>query len=133
MSGKRCRPSGPGREHAACIDATDGLCIPDFIRANTRLRATPLVPEIVLHVADEAVPLWTKTEEELGVMGLPPPFWAFAWAGGQALARYVLDNPKVVAGKCVLDLGSGSGLVGIAAIKAGARNVLSADTDRYAE
>ncbi|MBR7559697.1 methyltransferase, partial [Mycobacterium tuberculosis] len=87
------------------------------------LRAVPLVPEIALHVADEAVPLWTKTEDELGEAGLPPPFWAFAWAGGQALARYVLDHPDAVASRDVLDLASGSGLVAIAAMKAGARSV----------
>ncbi len=83
-----------------------------FIRANTSVLAPPLVPEVKLHLANEAVPLWQKTEEELGEMGLPPPFWAFAWAGGQALARYVLDHPEIVRGKRVLDLASGSGLVG---------------------
>jgi len=103
-----------------------------FIRANTRLRAVPLVPEIVLHVADEAVPLWSKTEEELGEAGLPPPFWAFAWAGGQALARHVLDNPRLVAGRDVVDLASGSGLVAIAAMKAGAARVRAADIDAFA-
>jgi predicted nicotinamide N-methyase len=104
-----------------------------FIRANTRLREVPLVPEIMLHVADEAVPIWSMTEEELGASGLPPPFWAFAWAGGQALARYVLDHPADVADKSVLDLASGSGLVGIAAMKAGAREVLAADIDGFAQ
>ena len=103
-----------------------------FIRANTRLRPVPLAPEIVLHVADEAVPLWHKTEEELGEAGLPPPFWAFAWAGGQALARHVLDNADSVRGKTVLDLASGSGLVGIAAMKAGAASVTAADLDAFA-
>jgi predicted nicotinamide N-methyase len=103
-----------------------------FIRANTRPRAVPLAPEIVLFVADEAVPLWHKTEEELGEAGLPPPFWAFAWAGGQALARHVLDNPALVRGKTVLDLASGSGLVGIAAMKAGALSVTVADIDAFA-
>jgi predicted nicotinamide N-methyase len=92
----------------------------------------PLVPEIAIHVADESVPIWLKTEEELGEMGLPPPFWAFAWAGGQALARYVLDHAESVAGKTVLDLASGSGLVGIAAIKAGADAVTAADIDAFA-
>ncbi|MEO1161434.1 MAG: 50S ribosomal protein L11 methyltransferase [Pseudomonadota bacterium] len=92
----------------------------------------PLVPEIVLHIAHEAVPLWQKTEEELGEMGLPPPFWAFAWAGGQALARYILDNPASVHRKTVLDMASGSGLVGIAAMMAGAANVTAADIDRFA-
>lgn len=104
----------------------------EFIRANTRLRPVPLVPEISLFVADEAVPLWQKTEEELNEAGLPPPFWAFAWAGGQALARYVLDHTELVRGKRVLDLASGSGLVGIAAMKAGAREVTSADIDPFA-
>lgn len=103
-----------------------------FIRANTRLRPVPLVPEISLHVADEAVPLWHKTEEELGEAGLPPPFWAFAWAGGQALARYVLDHTDSVRGKNVLDLASGSGLVAIAAMQAGAANVVAADIDAFA-
>lgn len=104
----------------------------DFIIENTRLMPVPLVPEIELHIAHEAVPLWQKTEEELGEMGLPPPFWAFAWVGGQALARYVLDNPETVQGKTVLDLASGSGLVGIAAMKAGAASVVAADIDRFA-
>ena len=103
-----------------------------FIRANTVLQPVPLVPEILLHLADETVPLWTKTEDELGEAGLPPPFWAFAWAGGQALARYVLDHPETVRGKTVLDLASGSGLVGIAACKAGAVRVIAADVDSFA-
>ena len=103
-----------------------------FIRANTVLQPVPLAPEIVLHLADETVPLWTKTEDELGEAGLPPPFWAFAWAGGQALARYVLDHPDSVRGKTVLDLASGSGLVGIAACKAGASRVVAADIDGFA-
>ena len=78
------------------------------------------MPELQLHLADDAVSLWQLTEEQLGELGLPPPFWAFAWAGGQALARYVLDHPAIVAGKRVLDVASGSGLVAIAAMKAGA-------------
>lgn len=104
----------------------------DFIIANTRLMPVPLVPEIALHIAHEALPLWQKTEEELGEMGLPPPFWVFAWAGGQALARYILDNPETVCGKKVLDLASGSGLVAIAAMKAGAVRVMAADIDGFA-
>jgi predicted nicotinamide N-methyase len=104
----------------------------NFIRENTRLRPVPHVPEISLYVADEAVPLWQKTEEELGEIGLPPPFWAFAWAGGQALARYILDHPEIVRGKHVLDLASGSGLVAIAAMKAGASRVVANDIDQFA-
>jgi predicted nicotinamide N-methyase len=104
----------------------------DFITANAALIAPPLVPEIKLYLATEVVPLWHATEEELAKIGVPPPYWAFAWAGGQALARYVLDNPMIVAGKRVLDIGSGSGLVGLAAAKAGAASVLAADIDSFA-
>jgi predicted nicotinamide N-methyase len=103
-----------------------------FIIAETRLRPVPHAPEIVLHVADEATELWQKTEEELGEIGLPPPFWAFAWAGGQALARYILDHPETVLGRCVLDFASGSGLVAIAAMKAGAAEVIACDIDPFA-
>jgi predicted nicotinamide N-methyase len=104
----------------------------DFVRANTALLPVPLVPEIVLHLASEALPLWQKTEEELAAAGLPPPYWAFAWAGGQALARHLLDHAALVAGKRVLDLGSGSGLAGIAAMKAGAAQVSAVDIDAFA-
>ncbi len=104
----------------------------EFIRANTELAAPPLVPEIDLHLATEVVPLWRKTEEELQLEGVPPPYWAFAWAGGQALARYVLDHRETVATRAVLDLGTGSGLVAISAAKAGARSVLAADVDDFA-
>lgn len=103
-----------------------------FIRSNTELLRPPLVPELILHLAHEAIPIWQKTEEELGVLGLSPPFWAFAWAGGQALARHVLDHPETVRGKSGIDLASGSGLVAIAALKAGARRVLAADIDPFA-
>ena len=103
-----------------------------FILANTRVLAVPHAPELSLRLADEAVELWQKTEDELGAIGLAPPFWAFAWAGGQALARYILDNPEVVAGKSVLDFAAGSGLVAIAAAKAGARGVEASDIDPFA-
>ena len=103
-----------------------------FIRAHTRLLPVPLTPEISLYLADEATALWQKTEDELGEIGLPPPFWAFAWAGGQALARYILDNPALVRSKNVLDFASGSGLVAIAAKMAGADAVLAADIDHFA-
>ena len=102
-----------------------------FILANTRLQAPPHVPELRLHLADEITPIWRLTEEALEKIGLPPPFWAFAWAGGQALARYVLDAPETVRGKAVLDFASGSGIVGIAAMRAGAASVLCADIDAY--
>lgn len=103
-----------------------------FIRAETRLLPVPHAPEIVLHLADEAIPLWQKTEEELAEIGLPPPFWAFAWAGGQALARHVLDAPELVRGRRVLDFAAGSGLVGIAAALAGAQRVEAAEIDAFA-
>ncbi len=103
----------------------------DFITANAALMPPPLVPEIQLYLATEVVPLWRATEEELEKMGVPPPYWAFAWAGGQALARYILDHPETVAGKRVLDIGSGSGVVAIAAAKAGAASVLAADIDAF--
>ena len=103
-----------------------------FIQKETRLLPVPHAPEICLHVADEAVDLWKRTEEELAELGLPPPFWAFAWAGGQALARYLLDHPETVRGKRILDFASGSGLVGIAAMKAGAAHVDATDIDAFA-
>src|SRR4051812_46723729 len=103
----------------------------DFITANAALMAPPLVPEIQLYLATEVMPLWRATEEELETMGVPPPYWAFAWAGGQALARYLLDHPETVAGKRVLDIGAGSGLVAIAASKAGAASVIAADIDAF--
>jgi predicted nicotinamide N-methyase len=102
-----------------------------FIVANTRLQAPPHTPELRLHLADEITPIWKLTEEALAEIGLPPPFWAFAWAGGQALARYVLDDPALVAGKRVIDFASGSGIVAIAALKAGAKDVLAADIDPF--
>lgn len=104
-----------------------------FILANTALIAPPHVPEIQLHLADESHALWLKTEEELQEIGLPPPFWAFAWAGGQGLARYVLDNPGIIAGRSVIDIATGSGLVAIAAAKAGAANVIANDIDPFCE
>jgi predicted nicotinamide N-methyase len=106
--------------------------IPAFIRENTRVLAPSHVPELRLHLADDAVALWEMTEEQLGEMGLPPPFWAFAWAGGQALARYLLDHRVIAQGKRVLDVASGSGLVAIAAMRAGAVSALAVDIDVFA-
>jgi len=103
-----------------------------FILENTRPLSPPLAPRMTLQLADEAVALWTRTEEELGEMGLPPPFWAFAWAGGQALARFLEERPEVVAGKRVLDFASGSGLVAIAAALAGAASVDASEIDEFA-
>ncbi len=103
-----------------------------FVLANTSLQAPPHVPEIRLHLADEAHDLWQKTEDELEEIGLPPPFWAFAWAGGQGLARYLLDHPDLLRGKRVVDFATGSGLAAIAACQAGAGSVLAADIDPWA-
>src|SRR5271156_6265439 len=103
-----------------------------FIRVNTRLLRPPLAPRLRLYLADEALALWQKTEEGLGRIGLPPPFWAFAWAGGQALAGFLAERPETVAGKFVLDFASGSGLVAIAAAKAGAARVEASEIDDFA-
>ena len=104
----------------------------DFIRANTVVTRTPLLPEIALHLATEITPLWEATEDSLKESNVPPPYWAFAWPGGQAVARLVLDRPELVAGKSVLDFAAGTGLVGIAAMMAGAARVQSCDIDRFA-
>jgi predicted nicotinamide N-methyase len=103
-----------------------------FIRAHTRLRPVPLAPSIRIHTADEATVLWSRTEDEMATIGLPPPFWAFPWAGGQALARYALDHPDETRGAHVLDFAAGSGLVGIAAAQAGAARVEACDIDLFA-
>jgi predicted nicotinamide N-methyase len=110
--------------------------IPDrcatFIAAHSALRPVPEVPEISLHAAEDAFSLWEAVERETGRSDEPPPFWAFAWPGGQALARYVLDHPGQVAGRRVLDLGSGSGLTAIACALAGASAVLASELDPFA-
>jgi predicted nicotinamide N-methyase len=103
-----------------------------FIRANSEVLEAPLVPEIKLHLASEVVPLWQATEAELLSEGLPPPFWAFAWAGGQAIARYLLDHPAVVAGKRVLDFATGGGIQAIAAKRTGAAVVEAVEIDPFA-
>ena len=104
-----------------------------FILEHTRLQSPPHAPELQLYLATEIEPIWRQTEAALQEKGLEPPFWAFAWAGGQALARYLLDHPEEVAGKRVLDFATGSGLVGIAAMKAGAAHVLASDIDPFCE
>ncbi|MFG1604109.1 class I SAM-dependent methyltransferase [Actinoplanes sp. NPDC049265] len=103
----------------------------DFVRSHTRPAPAPFVPEVTLHQATEPISLWESTEAG-GAGEQPPPFWAFAWAGGQALARYVLDHPAEVAGRTVLDLATGSGLVAIAAVRAGAARVTANDIDPLA-
>ena len=102
-----------------------------FILANTRLQTPPHAPELSLYLADEITPIWRLTEEALGELGLAPPFWAFAWAGGQAVARYLLDHPAEARGKRVVDFATGSGLVAIAAMMAGATQATGSDIDPF--
>jgi predicted nicotinamide N-methyase len=103
-----------------------------FVRAHTTIGPVPAVPEIRLHLSDDAISLWERTETEIGESDRQPPFWGFAWAGGQALARYLLDHPQTVTGRRVVDLGSGSGLTAIAAALAGASDVLASELDPFA-
>ena len=103
-----------------------------MVRANTRLRSVALVPEIRVYQASEPIGVWQRTERAAGRTGLDPPFWAFAWAGGQALARYLLDHPETVKDRHVIDVASGSGLVAIAAARAGAAAVTGYDIDPLA-
>jgi len=103
-----------------------------FVVAETALAAPPLVPEIRLYLASEITPLWQATEARLAATGTPPPYWAFAWPGGQAIARQLLDQPALVAGRRVLDFAAGSGLAAIAAAKAGASAVEAAEIDPLA-
>lgn len=103
-----------------------------FITDNTRIQAPPLVPELLFHLAADDLPLWQAGEEELERLNLAP-FWAFAWAGGQALARYVLDNPDSIRNKRVLDFGAGSAIAGIAAAKSGAAHVLCSEIDDWCD
>ena len=103
-----------------------------FIAANTKIVSPPLVPEIKLRLATEITPIWQATETELQEIGIPPPFWAFCWPGGQALARYVLDNPDIVRGKRVLEFAAGGAVSGIAAAVGGAAEVIANDIDAMA-
>ena len=102
-----------------------------FVTGHTRLAAVPFVAELLAYLAEEPIALWEHTERDRGAQ-LPPPFWAFAWAGGQAVARYVLDHPDLVRGKRVLDVAAGSGLIAIAAAKAGAASVRAVEIDQLA-
>ncbi len=150
--GARPRPQLPGRitsgaaapqgqtvynalpSSALTADVPDWLLAKvEFFLAHTSRGATPHVPEVLLGLGTEAVPLWDEINRELGpALGRAPPYWGFAWPGGQAVARYVLDHPEIVAGKCVLDIASGSGIVAIAAAKAGAARVIAQDIDPLA-
>lgn len=103
-----------------------------FIRDNTDVQAPRLLPELRLHLASEMMPLWHATEDELADRGIPPPYWAFAWAGGQALTRFVLDNPAYVRGRRVLDFAAGSGMGAVGAMRAGAATATATDLDPFA-
>src|SRR5690606_28168061 len=124
------RPAGAGRPGAR---PGGGMTDPTaFVRANTVPTAPPLVPEIRLHLATEVTPLWQATEATLARNNLPPPYWAFAWPGGQAVARHLLDHPALAAGRRVLDFAAGSALVAIAALRAGAAAATACDIDDFA-
>jgi predicted nicotinamide N-methyase len=103
-----------------------------LVRANTRLMAPSLVPELKLHLAGVATELWEATEATLERTGLPPPYWAFAWPGGQALARHLLDNPGIAKGKRVLDFAAGCGVAALAAARTGAAQVVASKIDAFA-
>ncbi|MEI6985866.1 MAG: methyltransferase [Rhodospirillaceae bacterium] len=103
-----------------------------FIIQHTTVSAAPLVSELVLHLATEVTPLWQATEDKLDLVGLPPPYWAFPWVGGQAVARYILDYPEIVRGRSVLDFAAGCGLIGLAAARVGAGSVTASDIDPFA-
>ncbi|MDB5395118.1 MAG: nicotinamide N-methylase [Rhodospirillales bacterium] len=103
-----------------------------FVRENTVPTRAPLVPELTLHLASEVTPLWHATEEVLAQQGLPPPYWAFAWPGGQAFARLLLDRPEVAYGRNVLDFAAGCGIAAIAAVKSGASRVTASEIDAFA-
>ena len=102
-----------------------------FVHDNTTLQEVPDLGGIRLHLADAMHDLWHKTHAELDEIGVPPPFWAFAWAGGQGLARHVLAHPELVRGRQVLDFATGSGMVAIAAFQSGAVKVIAADIDPF--
>jgi predicted nicotinamide N-methyase len=103
-----------------------------FVLAETKISTAPLVPELRLHLADAALPLWEATEATLAATNLPPPYWAFAWPGGQAMARLLLDQPDWARGKRVVDFGAGCGIAGLAAARSLAAEVTAVDIDDFA-
>ena len=108
------------------------LDLDQFIQQQTVTISPAIVPELVLHLATEVTPLWHMTEERLKQGGLPPPYWAFAWPGGQGLSRYIIDYPEFVCGKRVLDFAAGCGIAAIAAMKSGAKSACAIDIDPLA-
>ncbi|MEI6559889.1 MAG: 50S ribosomal protein L11 methyltransferase [Rhodospirillaceae bacterium] len=113
------------------IECPPSVC-DGFITGHTVLTTAPLIPELRLHLATEVTPLWQASEETAGTVGLPPPYWAFAWVGGQAVARHILDHPELVRGRRVLDFAAGCGLIALAAARAGAATVTAVDIDSFA-
>ena len=111
------------------IRIPDEPTIEQVILKNTQVASTPLVPEIQVRLLRDDSPLWRSFSDQPEARSFPRPYWAFAWSGGQALARYILDHPKVVEGKYVLDFGAGCGLASIASAKAGAARVMASDID----
>jgi predicted nicotinamide N-methyase len=109
------------------------VAAPDFIRQQTAVTTASLVPEIKLYLAAEVTPLWQMAEEQFKQTGMPPPYWAFAWPGGQGLARHILDNPALVRGHRILDFAAGCGIAAIAAMKMGAKQAMAIDIDPVAE
>ncbi len=112
--------------------AADASLADAFIAAQTRIGTAPLVPEVRLHLANEITPIWQASEDWLAERNVEPPFWAFAWPGGQAIARYVLDHPGIAAGRRVLDFAAGGGIAAIACALAGAAHVEAAEIDPLA-
>ncbi|NLT56909.1 MAG: methyltransferase [Actinomycetales bacterium] len=129
-------PAAADGEGRGVLPSPGGGTVPEadrrFVRETTRRGTVPLLPEVTLHLADDPIALWERTEERAGVTDSPPPFWAFAWAGGQALARHLLDDPAVVRGRAVLDLAAGSGLVAVAAALCGAGPVVANEIEPLA-
>jgi predicted nicotinamide N-methyase len=104
----------------------------DFVRAHTAVSRAALVPEVALHLASEITPIWRATEDWLRQANIEPPFWAFAWPGGQALAREVLDRPGIARGRRVLDFAAGCGVAAIAAAMRGAARAEACELDPLA-
>lgn len=125
-------PAGSQDTTSAWSHDTTSAWSHQTVLAHTVVTSPWLCPELRMHLVTEACPLWRATEPELLALGLPEPYWAFAWAGGQALARYLLDHPEVVRGKRVLDFGAGGGVEALAALRSGATHVLASDLDPVA-
>ncbi|WP_417812096.1 class I SAM-dependent methyltransferase [Thalassospira alkalitolerans] len=116
----------------ALVPEVDDPRFADLIDVYTVPARVPLAPEIEMYLATHITPLWQATEDILGVLDIPPPYWAFAWPGGQAITRYILDHPELVRGKKVLDFACGGGMQAIACVMAGADSILANDIDPVA-